>query len=46
VKSGVFPDLNYSPADHFGSNQVHVLQADCAQSPPRHKTLAAFATGF
>ena len=44
VHSGVFPDLSYSPSDHFGSNQVHVLQADCASK--QYKTLAAFATGF
>ncbi|MEY2567867.1 MAG: branched-chain amino acid transport system substrate-binding protein [Actinomycetota bacterium] len=44
VHSGVFPDLSYSASDHFGSNQVHVLQADCGTK--QYKTLAAFATGF
>lgn len=30
VKSGVFPDLKYTPSNHFGASQVHVLRADCA----------------
>ncbi len=38
------PQLSYSPADHFGARQVHVLQADCAAG--EHKTLATFASGF
>ena len=44
VKSGVFPELSYSAADHFGANSVHVLKADCGSK--RHTTLATFATGF
>ncbi|MEY2477509.1 MAG: branched-chain amino acid transport system substrate-binding protein [Actinomycetota bacterium] len=44
IKSGVFPELSYSPADHFGANSVHVLKADCGTK--RHATLATFATGF
>jgi ABC-type branched-subunit amino acid transport system substrate-binding protein len=38
------PQLSYSPGNHFGANQVHVLQADCASG--EHKTLATFASGF
>jgi ABC-type branched-subunit amino acid transport system substrate-binding protein len=38
------PQLSYSPTDHFGAKQVHVLQADCAAG--EHKTLATFASGF
>jgi ABC-type branched-subunit amino acid transport system substrate-binding protein len=44
IKSGVFPELSYSNADHFGANSVHVLKADCGSR--RHTTLATFATGF
>ena len=40
----VFPQLSYTPEDHFGARQVHVLQADCASG--EHKTLATYASGF
>jgi branched-chain amino acid transport system substrate-binding protein len=29
VKSGVYPDLRYTPTNHFGASQVHILRADC-----------------
>jgi hypothetical protein len=38
------PQLSFTPSNHFGANQVHVLQADCASG--EHKTLATFASGF
>ncbi len=38
------PVLSYTPTDHFGAKQVHVLKADCASG--EHKTLATFASGF
>ena len=44
IQTKSFPQLSYSPEDHFGASQVHVLQADCASG--EHKTLAAFASGF
>jgi ABC-type branched-subunit amino acid transport system substrate-binding protein len=44
LASKVFPQLSYSPTNHFGAKQVHVLQADCAAG--EHKTLATFASGF
>jgi ABC-type branched-subunit amino acid transport system substrate-binding protein len=44
VKSNVFPELTFNPQDHFGANQVHVLQADCG--PKTYKTLATFTSGF
>jgi hypothetical protein len=44
VSTKVFPDLSYSPADHFGANQVHVLKADC--NTKKYNTLATFATSF
>jgi ABC-type branched-subunit amino acid transport system substrate-binding protein len=40
----VFPQLSFTPSNHFGAKQVHVLQADCASG--EHKTLATFASGF
>ena len=44
IKTDVVPQLSYTPDNHFGASQVHVLQADCASS--EHKTLASFASGF
>lgn len=44
VDSGVFPQLTFTPEDHFGASQVHVLQADCGTG--EHRTLATFASGF
>jgi ABC-type branched-subunit amino acid transport system substrate-binding protein len=38
------PQLSFTPTNHLGANQVHVLQADCASR--EHKTLATFASGF
>jgi hypothetical protein len=29
VRTNVFPDLSYSPSDHFGANQVYMLKSDC-----------------
>ena len=44
IKTSAFPELNYTPQDHFGAKQVHVVQADC--SSEEYKTLAAFVGGF
>ena len=44
IVTKVNPQLSFSPTNHFGANQVHVLQADCATG--EHKTLATFASGF
>ena len=38
------PQLSYTPTNHFGANQVDVLQADCGSK--EYKTLATFASGF
>jgi hypothetical protein len=38
--SGMNPVLNFSPADHFGARQVHVLKADCSVS--QYETYRAF----
>ena len=32
LRTGIFPELNYSPSNHFGANQVHVLRADCSKN--------------
>ncbi|MDQ3954808.1 MAG: ABC transporter substrate-binding protein [Actinomycetota bacterium] len=32
VQTGIFPPLNFSPTDHFGSSQVHINQAQCSGS--------------
>jgi branched-chain amino acid transport system substrate-binding protein len=31
VKSNVFPDLKFSPTNHFGAKTAHVLRADCSK---------------
>lgn len=37
------PILSYSPTDHFGADQVHVLEADCfGPSSPRYITPTTF----
>jgi ABC-type branched-subunit amino acid transport system substrate-binding protein len=44
VRTGIFPDIRYTPDDHFGANQVHVIQADSSEE--EYVTLHTFATGF
>jgi ABC-type branched-subunit amino acid transport system substrate-binding protein len=44
VKPKYFPALSYSPDDHFGANQVHVLRADC--SIKQYVTLDTFKSSF
>jgi ABC-type branched-subunit amino acid transport system substrate-binding protein len=44
LASGVNPQLSFTPDDHFGASQVHVLRADCAKG--EHVTVATFASGF
>lgn len=44
VATGLNPPLNFSPTDHFGADEVHVLKANCnAQGGAKYETLAAFA---
>jgi hypothetical protein len=45
VRSGVYPDLQYSPTDHFGATQVHVLENVCSGGG-RYVTRAAFKSKF
>lgn len=42
--SGVYPPVQYSPTNHLGGTQAHLLQADCTSRT--YKTAAQFATGF
>ncbi len=44
VKSGIFPDLTYTPSNHFGARQVHVLRLDCSRGA--YVTEKAFASSF
>lgn len=48
IETGIFPTLDYTPKDHFGSGAVHVLQASCEESggPDEYVTLETFASGF
>ncbi|MEY2591616.1 MAG: branched-chain amino acid transport system substrate-binding protein, partial [Acidimicrobiaceae bacterium] len=42
--TNVFPPVQFSPTNHFGSGQAHLLQADCTARA--YKTAAQFASGF
>jgi branched-chain amino acid transport system substrate-binding protein len=46
VKTGVYPELHYSPTDHFGANQVHVIKNVCSGSSGYYVTEAAFKSSF
>lgn len=56
METGIGPPLSYTPDDHFGAGQVHVLQADCSEDKdrdgdgeedgPEYVTLQTFASGF
>ncbi|MEX1162323.1 MAG: ABC transporter substrate-binding protein [Nitriliruptor sp.] len=44
VSTGVFPDVNFSPNNNFGSTGVHVLKADCGSRT--YKDGGTFKSGF
>jgi hypothetical protein len=44
IQTGLFPPLRFSPQDHFGADQVHLLQADC--NARRYQTAETFQSGF
>ncbi|HEX9824497.1 MAG TPA: ABC transporter substrate-binding protein [Actinomycetota bacterium] len=46
IETGVFPELNYSPTNHFGAAQVHVLKAVCSGSGGEYVTERYFAGSF
>lgn len=43
IKTGIGPELNFSPTDHFGADQVHVLRADCSGGYNKYRTFDKFA---
>jgi hypothetical protein len=49
IHTGVFPDLNFTPDNHFGASQVHVLQNVCqtrGNSKGYYVTKYAFKSSF
>jgi ABC-type branched-subunit amino acid transport system substrate-binding protein len=47
VGGSIFPTLNYSPQNHFGSTAVHLLKADCSKGENgEYVTVKSFAKGF
>jgi len=44
--TNVYPAVSYSSTARFGAKSAHLLEADCANSPRRFKTIAQFTTGF
>jgi ABC-type branched-subunit amino acid transport system substrate-binding protein len=44
IKTGVYPDVQYSPQDHFGGQAIHVLKADCGSKT--YKDGGTFKSGF
>jgi hypothetical protein len=44
IQTEVFPAVSFSPDNHFGASQVHVLKANCGSG--EHQTLATFASSF
>lgn len=44
IKTGLFPDVSFSPSDHFGGTAMHLLRADCPNN--RFVTEQAFVRDF
>jgi ABC-type branched-subunit amino acid transport system substrate-binding protein len=44
LKTGVYPDVEYSQKSHFGGKAVHVLKADCGSG--QYKDAGTFKSGF
>ena len=44
IKTGVLPPLAFSPSDHFGGSQMHLLRADCSNG--RFVTEQSFVSNF
>jgi branched-chain amino acid transport system substrate-binding protein len=45
IKTGVYPDVRYTPSNHFGAQQVHLLRNVC-QGGGRYVTEKAFVSRF
>ncbi|MGH2754478.1 MAG: ABC transporter substrate-binding protein [Actinomycetota bacterium] len=44
IKTGILPDVAFTPNDHFGGTAMHLLRADCSQN--RWVTEQAFVKDF
>ena len=44
IKTGVLPDLQFSPSSHFGGKAMHLIRANCGSS--RYETVKSFASSF
>ncbi len=44
VKTNVLPPVSYSPDNHFGASQVHVLRLDCGAR--QYRNFATFQSSF
>ena len=42
VSTNVFPDINWTQANHFGGTGVHVLQANCDDGVERYETYKSY----
>jgi branched-chain amino acid transport system substrate-binding protein len=45
IRTGVYPDIRYSPGNHFGAQQVHLLRNVC-RGGGRYVTERAFVSRF
>lgn len=45
-KTNVFPALKFTPNNHFGASQVHLLKANCQKDPPQYATEKTFVSKF
>jgi ABC-type branched-subunit amino acid transport system substrate-binding protein len=43
-QTNIYPPVQFSPANHFGGSQSHLLKADCSQR--KYITEAQFVSGF
>lgn len=44
IRTNVYPEISYSPENHFGARTVHQVRADCSRE--EHVTVATHASGF
>ncbi len=44
VATGIFPEIDFTPKDNFGSRGVHVLKADCGSKT--YRDAGTFKSGF
>jgi ABC-type branched-subunit amino acid transport system substrate-binding protein len=44
IQTGVYPDVQYSPQNHFGGKAIHVLRADCGSG--EYRDGGTFKSGF